>query len=694
MSVRRDGPLKVSGSARYVAEIDAPRLAHAVLVESAIARGRILSISIARALHSPGVIEILTHENAQRLAPARVLLDPGDDGQLNANGAGTAHLPLQSPEIHYSGQHVALVVAESLEQATRAAECLDIQYQPQTPVASLEANLARAFSPGKEWDHPAAVSRGDFASEFAHADVRIDRVYRTAFQHHTTMEPHATMAHWDGGKLTVYEPSTWVYGVRKTLAAWFGMPEEDIRAVQYFVGGSFGCKGPTWPHVALAAIAAKRTGRPVRLVLTRRQTFTSVGYRPRINHHIQLGARRDGSLTSLAHHAVATTSLMDRRVVAPVTKTTRKLYPAPNCETSYRLVDLNLPGPFTFRGPGETPGLFALECAMDELASALRIDPLELRLRNDTQRDPETGKPWSSRSLAECCRQGAARFGWNRRHPEPRSMRDGHRLIGMGMASMAYDAKMVPASARAVLRSDGSVLVQSATCDQGTGSYTSLPALAAEILGIPAARIQIELGDTHLPLAPISAGSQTIASVGSAIQAACRQLLVNTANLTKPGDAFAQVKPPETREEFVCYSFGAHFAEVSVDADLGEVRVTRYTCAFGAGRIIDPQLAHSQLLGGVVWGIGMALHESTVLDPAQGRFVNTNLSEYHVPVNADIPFIDAFFVEEHDSRVNPLGAKGVGEIGTIGAAAAIANAVFHATGKRVRDLPITPDKLL
>lgn len=734
---RVDGFLKVTGQARYSAEIAIPDTAYMVIVQSTITGGRISAIHTHEAEAAPGVLGVLTHLNAPKLANAPVSLD-ATGRQSMTGSAGQSFMPLQDDCILYNGQHIALVIAEKLEQAQYAASLVTVQYEQGEPVINMEAALPHALKPENVWGEPSDTSQGDIEQGLAAADVRVEQTYITAMQNHTTMEPHATLAVWNGDALTLYEASTWVYGVRKTVANWFQMPEDKIRVIQHFVGGSFGSKGPTWPHVALTALAAKHVGRPVKLVLTRQQEFTSAGYRPELHQTIQLGATHDGRLTAIAHHAFAQTAHFDMRVVAPVTKSTRKIYACPNIATTYRLLHLNLPGPFTMRGPGETPGLFAIECAMDELAYALHMDPLELRLRNYAEQDPESGFPWSSKSLRQCYQQGAERFGWQKRNPQPRSMSDGDYLVGYGMATMVYDAKSTLASACVQISADGHILVQSATCDQGTGSYTVMSQLAADALNVPLEAIRFELGDTLMPQAPISAGSQTMASVGAAVQAACSSLrhkllalacihassplygcteeqiavehgmcfckldpakhmtYAEIVGLQEQAilEATEQVKPDEDAKKYSCYSFGAHFAEVYVHRISGETRVNRYVGTFGAGRIINTKTAHSQLIGGITWGIGMALQEHVIRDATTGRIINADLAEYHVPVHADIQNIDAFFVEEHDPHVNMLGVKGVGEIGTIGAAAAIANAVYHATGKRIRELPITLDKLL
>ena len=739
---RKDGRQKVTGEADYTTDVRLDDLAYAAIVGSEIAKGRVLSVDTAAAEAVSGVLAVLTAGNMPKLTEAPALINQSGSSGASA-AAGQTFLPMQSDVVHYSGQPVALVIAETSDAAQQAAARVTARYEREKPAVDLEAARQHTFTPVSGWPEPVEATRGDVGAGLAAAAVTVDEVYHTALQHHVAMEPHASVADWDGDKLTLYEATTWVQGIAKTVAIWFGMPEQNIRVIQHFVGGSFGSKGPAWPHVALAVAAAKHVGRPVKLALTRPQTFWSNGSRPRIRHAVHLGAASDGTLTLLRHDAVSHTAPFDNRVIAPVTKTSPKVYACPNTAITYQMAHLNLSGPFTMRGPGETPGSFALECAMDELAYALPMDPIALRLKNYAEKNPEDGKPWSSKSLRRCYAEGAARFGWDKRTPAVGSMKTAEgKLAGWGMATMMYDAKFVPASAAAKMSPDGAVVVRTATADPGTGPYTIMPQIAAEALGISADNVCLELGDSRLPKAPIAAGSQTSASVGSAVQAAAlslrRRLLafafsdpasplhglsedlvsVETGRVFSHADpvraetytdllrrhapdgleAAGEVSPePADAQPFSAYSFGAHFAEVSVDPDFGEVRVTRYVGAFGAGRILNPKTAHSQLLGGVVWGIGMALHEETHLDTHLGRLMNHDLSEYHVPVSADIPGepeMDLFFLDEEDTHINPLGVKGVGEIGTIGSAAAIANAVYHATGKRVRDLPITPDKLI
>lgn len=732
---RCDGPIKVRGRAQYTADLPIMDLAHAVLIQSTIARGRIRCLDTRKALSAPGVIDILTHLNAPELSPSPIGLTGKN---ILAGSAAQRLLPLQDTTIYYNGQSIGLVVARTLEQATYAASLVQTEYEQESPVLDMQQAWERMFAPAEVWGDPPDTLIGNREAGLDQAEILVDQQYCTTVQHHNALETHTTIAVWEGEELTLYETTTWPDGIRRAISFWLNHPLEKIRVVAHFVGGSFGCKGPAWPHTALAAIAARRVGHPVKLTLTRQQAFTSVGYRPELRHHVQLGATREGRLTLLTHEVTAQTAMFDERVVAPATQLSQRLYACPAISTSYRLVQLNRGGPFTMRGPGDTPGLFALESAMDELACALSLDPVELRLRNYAEVDPANGRPWTSKSLRACYLQGAERFGWKQRDPRPRSMRQNGHLVGWGMASCALDSLLAPASATARFFADGSTLLQSATCDQGTGSYTVMRQIAAETLGVAFQQIRFELGDTRMPLAPISAGSMTAASVGSAVYAAARALRSKILALalgdpasplygqseeqiaTENGHCFLKEEPrkgetyreilkrqkltsvevterslpdPE-RRKYSAYAFGAHFVEVHVHPDFGTIRVGRYVGAFSAGRILNPKTASSQLIGGITWGIGMALMEQTLFDPGTGRIINANLGDYHVPVHADVPAIEAFFVDEYDPFVNGPGVKGIGELGVIGSAAAIANAVHHATGKRIRDLPITLDKLL
>lgn len=741
---RVEGRDKVTGRATYAAEFEVPGLVHAVIVRSPIAAGRARRIDDAAASAAPGVVAVLAQGTFPKLRDAPVALQSGSERNRMSGSAGQQFLPLQGDQILYPGQPVALVVADTLEHARHAASLVRLDLQQAKPIVDLEQarEESELFAPKNIWGSQTDHHRGDVPAALDAAAVRVDATYLTQVQHHVPIEMHATIAWWtDGGtRLHLYEPTTWVYGVQKSAATWFGLRPEQVRVVQEHVGGSFGSKGPTWPHVALCAGAAHVVGRPVRLELTRPQTFTSNGYRPRIEHRVALGATRYGDLVALQYDTVAETGRFDDRAVAPTTKTPPRVYACPNVRTSYRLARINRSGPFTFRAPGEAPGMFALESAIDELAYALKIDPLELRQRNYAEQDPDEGQPWSSKSLRACYEQAAARFGWSARKAGPRQTREGDEWVGVGMATMLYDVRSSPTKATATLDAAGIVTIRTATCDQGVGSRTALSQLAADAAGGRLDQLRFLLGDTDLPLAPLQAGSQTTASVGTAVTRAgarlrerlialatrdvrsplhgldVQQLVVEDGVIRSTVDTTAisfarlielnggremtgegEAQQINELEDVSRFSFGAHFAEVRVHAVTGRTRVTRWTAGFGAGRIINPRLAHDQLVTGIIWGIGQALMEETHVDKTTGRLVNEDLAEYHVPTNADVPpadVIDAFFVPEHDDKVNPVGVKGVGEVGAIGSAAAIANAVFHATGIRVRDLPITADKLL
>lgn len=726
---RVDGRLKVTGSARYSAEIPQPNLAHAVIIGSVIARGQIESIDTQAAQASPGVLSILTHLNVPKLLPVPTFA---------ANGpAAENRLPLQEATVHHSGQHIGVVIADTLEHAQYAATLVRVTYKEETPLTEMEKERARAYAPKMVFTKPSEVRRGNPESGLAAAFVRVEETYTTPTENHNPMETHATTAVWSGDHLTVYDATQSNFGARQALATTLGIPEENVRVVCHFIGGAFGCKGAVWPHVTLAAIAARQVGRPVKLVLTREQMFTSVGHRAETEQQIKLGATRDGQLTAIVHQGISHTSAFDD-FTEPYTVGTHMMYASPNLQAVQRLVRLNKGTPTFMRAPGESPGMFALESAMDELAYALKLDPIELRLRNHADTDPDNNLPWSSKSLKECYQLGAEKFGWSRRTPEPRSLRDGRYLVGMGMASATYPVNHFPASATARILQDGSAVVQSGSQEMGTGTATVMAQVAADVLGLPVEQVRFELGDTKLPRAPVSGGSATAASVGTAVEGATQAVRAKVLEMVRTdkrsplfnvpenaiaiengriflksdptkGETYAAVlarqnlqqvegsfdaKFGEAQKQFSMHAFGAQFAEVRIDPDFGEVRVTRFVGAYGVGRVLNLKTARSQMIGGIVMGLGMALLEETVTDSRTGRIMNANLGEYHVPVNADVPAIAPYFVEEIDPHVNPIGAKGIGEIGITGVAAAVANAVYHATGKRIRDLPITPDKLL
>ena len=727
---REDGVAKVTGQAHYAAEFVVPGVSYAALVQSTVAAGRIGAINSAEVERMPGVLLVLTYQNAQALP---------EKGQAGAKQppSGRALSLLQDDEIHYNGEPIAVVVAQTLEQARDAANHLRVTYTSAPAALDFERLKGGAYPPKSITGGPTDSLRGDPTTAFARAAANFDAVYTTPIEHHNAMEPHATIAQWDGPRLTLYDSTQYVAGVGKTVAKTFGIPPENVRTICFYTGGGFGSKGSVWSHVVLTAMAAQKLGRPVKLALERTQMFGPVGARPHTEQRLQLASDSNGRLAAMRHDVISNTSVMEDWT-EPSAMVTRTLYACANQATSHRLVKLNLGVPTFTRAPGEASGSFALESAMDELAYQLGIDPIELRLRNYAQIDPEKEKPFSSKSLRECYVQGAQRFGWSARNPQPRSMREGHLLIGWGMASATYPTRRSAASASARLMPDGRLLVRSASQDLGTGTYTIMTQIAADAMGFPIERVVFELGDSNFPPAPVSGGSQSAASVGPAVKAATlalRRKVINAAvadsNSTlfkldpdqvqivdgwlqlasdasrrdnpaavlgrlggQPLEARSDVKPGEEQQRLAMHSFGAVFAEVRVDEALGTVQVTRLAGTYGVGKLLNAKTGRSQLMGGMVWGLSMALLERSDLDLRYGRYVNGNLAEYHVPVNADIHDIDVVVVDEQDTEVNPIGAKGIGEIGITGVAAAISNAVYHATGKRVRDLPITLDKLI
>lgn len=699
---RVDGRLKVTGAAKYSAEIAVPNLAYGALVLSTVANGRIAHVDDAAVRRMPGVIAVMTPANAPR---------------VTASGKEVGYpvlRVLQDDLVHYDRQPVAVVIADTFERATDAAAALRVRYAAAPPATRLAD--APAYKPAQVHGKDADTRKGDAAGALASAAVKVDATYTTPVEHHNPMEPHATIAQWDGDKLTLYDATQGVVGARRKLAAVFGLPVENVRVVSRFIGGGFGSKGSSWPHVTLAAMAAKMTNRPVKIVLSRPQMFGSVGYRPHTVQRVALAAGQDGKLVGLIHETTAQTSTFDE-FVEPSGLLSTVLYGTPNLLVTHRLGRLNAATPTYMRAPGESSGSFALESAMDELAYAAGIDPVELRVRNDTDRDAE-GLPFSSRSFVQALRAGAERFGWSLRDPRPRSMREGNLLVGLGVAGATYPMNRSAASASVLLRADGSVLARSAGVDIGTGAYTVFSQVVADTLGVPVARVRMELGDSAFPNAPNAGGSALTASAGSALKLAALDVRTKLAALdgadpaslaAANGDALvgllrrhnldavegrADAKPGDEKKQYAMHSFGAQFAEVRVDPDLGTVRVVKFVNAFGSGRILNGKTAKSQYMGGAIFGIGMALLEHTRYDERSGRIMNANLAEYLLPVNADIPAIESIVVPEDDPHVNEIGVKGIGEIGIVGAAAAVANAVYHATGKRVRDLPITPEKLL
>jgi xanthine dehydrogenase YagR molybdenum-binding subunit len=737
---RKDGVVKVTGAARYAADFAEAGTAYAQLVHSAVAKGRIVELDTSAAEAVPGALLVLTHRNLDPLEPLRFMFDGGE--------AQSSFMPLMSDEVRYAGQTIALVVAETQEAADEAADLVEVAYRAVPAAASIHDRDA-----GEPVDAAEPIEVGDAEAAFAAAEVKVDAGYATPAQHHNPIELYATTALWRGGKLTVYLPSQWVKGTQVGLAKALGVPPDDVHVISPYVGGGFGSKGSIMPHTVLVAAAARRLGRPVKLVVRREDMYAAGSFRPATMQRVALGASRDGRLQALIHEQSGQTSRMDRACF-PGTQITARMYAVPNIRTRETVIatDVNTPG--FMRAPFETPTFFGLESAIDELAVALAMDPVELRILNEPDKDPTNGLPWSSRSLVQCYRRGAERFGWSRRTPEPGSMRDGDTLIGWGCATATYPTLLFPATARLRLSANGSAWVGCAAHDIGTGTYTIAAQIVADRLGIPMDRITVELGDSRLPTGPFAGGSVTAGSLGGALVEACtaaQERLWQAA--AADGGPFAGMPPGDLRFEdgeivgpngareplasilsrmpsgllkvegewappgmptedverakrggvaiagpsypaFSAAAFGAEFVEVRIDRRTRTIRAPRMVGVFAAGRILNAKTAHSQLMGGMVWGLSNALLEETEIDRKRARFVNANIAEYHVAVNADIVSVDVEMLDEKDELVNPLGAKGIGELGIVGTSAAVANAVYHATGVRVRKTPILIEDIL
>ena len=726
--IRLDGPAKVTGKAKYAAEFAVPNLAYAVMVTSTIPSGQIASMGTTEAQHAPGVLAVMTSANAPQLP---------DKGRAAVHPpAGRMLSLLQDNEVHYNNQPIAVVVAETLNQALYAASLVSVRYEASVPQLDFEGGMKTAHPSGHGKD-PADVANGPVQQGIAAGEVKVDEIYTTPLENHNPMEPHATIAQWEGEKLTLHDATQYITGDKQTVAKCLEIPDENVRVLCPYTGGGFGCKGSTWSHVVLAAMAARVVKRPVKLVLERPQMFGSVGGRPRTHQHIVLAAKRDGTLTGIQHDVFSHTSLIED-FTEPSSAVTRMLYASPAIGTSQRLVPLNLATPTFQRAPGEATGTFALEIAMDELAYKLGMDPIQLRLKNYAEKNPTENKPWSSKHLRECYAKGAERFGWSKRTPEPRSMKDGDHLIGWGMATATYKANRSAASVQVQFEATGRVTVLCGSQDLGTGTYTIMAQVAAATLKIPIEMVDAKIGDSAMPKSPVSGGSQTAASVTPAVEAAAKQAQLALFALAvgekdgqfsgaapqdiefqdgklirrgkqgsgehfkeligrnggKPVSATASAEPEQDVQAYSTHSWGAVFAEVAVDEALGMPHVRRIVGVYDLGKLLNEKTGHSQLIGGIVWGVSLALHEESHMDPRSGRIVNNNLAEYHVPVNADIGEIDVSVVNIPDTKFNPLGARGIGEIGITGSGAAVANAIYHATGKRLRSAPITPDLLM
>jgi xanthine dehydrogenase YagR molybdenum-binding subunit len=683
---RIDGPEKVKGAARYAFEQPVDRPAYLYPLQATIAAGRITGVDAGAAAAVPGVLAVLTHHNAPKLASA-------DDGELAI---------LQSDEVAFRGQFVGGVIAETPEVARYAAGLVRLDYQRRAHDVELRPDRDDLYAPEMvNAGFATDTAHGDVDAALASAAVRLDETYTTPTEHNNPMEPHATVAIWADGGITLYVGSQGVHRIRGDVARALGLDPWRVRVISPHVGGGFGSKGRTHADVILAAMAAHLVaGRPVKLALTRQQMFGLVGYRTPTIQRIRLGADAGGQLTAISHDVVEQTSKIKEFAEQTATPT-RMMYAAPNRRTTHRLAALDVPVPTIMRAPGECPGMFALESAMDELAVACGLDPVELRIRNEPDVDPESGLPFSSRNLVACLREGARRFGWAGRDPTPRARQEAGWLVGTGVAASTYPVYRLPGNAATIrVGPDGRYSVLIGAADIGTGTWTALTQIAADALEVPIDDVDLRIGDTALPMASLAGGSSGITSWGSAIVETARQLrerLESDHAGTVPAEGLevtAEMPDNPDAGRFAMHAFGAQFAEVRVHEDSSEVRVPRLLGVFAAGRIINPKTARSQMLGGMTWGLSMALHEDSVVDPRFGHVVNHDFAEYHVAANADVGSIEVAWVDEEDPHVNPMGSKGIGELGIVGTAAAIANAVHHATGIRVRDLPITLDKLL
>ena len=725
---RREGLAKVTGAARFAADNRPEGMLHAALAVASIARGRVAHLDVAAAKAHPGVVEVMTPANAPKLAQSPDAKEGMFDFRLDL---------LQNDRVRYAQQAIAVVVAETLEAATEGVALLAPRYEAEPAHIGLDGDTFRPQSVGA--GAPGTEGHGDTAAGLDAAARKLEAVYETAPQYHNAMEPHAIVARWDGDTLDLDTPSQGMSMAQARVAGLFGIDPKAIHIRSPYLGGGFGSKGMISGPQVLGIMAAKLVGRPVKLVLRREQMFGPVGHRGATRQTLKLGADAGGTLTGLDHHTRTTTSSFDD-FFEPAGLVARHLYASPAISTTHEAVRNDIGTPLFMRAPGEASGSAALESAMDELAYACGMDPLAFRVKNYAEVEPTTGRPFSSKSLRECYAQGAARFGWDSRPLEPRRMRDGDGLlVGWGMGTATFPALMFQAAASAVLRADGSARVAIGAHDMGQGAWTSLAQVAADAMGVDYDAIDFAMGTSDLPSGGIAGGSAGSATAGTAIHAAgqdvVRQLgeiatndqrsplfgagnvglalrggrLVRnddesrgeavTAILARAGkdkiEGHGSAAADEALQQtYAMHAHGAVFAEVKVDPDLGQVRVSRLVGAFAAGRIINPRLVRSQLYGGMIWGVSFALHEHAAFDPRSGRPMNPNLAEYHVPVNADVQDVEAILVEEHDPHVNPLGIKGVGEIGITGTAGAVANAVWHATGVRVRELPITLDWLL
>ncbi|MDZ4791510.1 MAG: xanthine dehydrogenase family protein molybdopterin-binding subunit [Hyphomicrobiales bacterium] len=723
---RIDGRAKVTGDAKYASDFATPRPAYAYLVTSSISRGAITSFDDAAVRDMPGILHVMTHLNTKI---------PGAFKFFGKGGSeSTAQKPLADNRVRHDGDIVALIVAENYELAREASYKFKPVYAAETPTATLESSGSDFHEAAKVNPEHEDPKLGDAAGAYLLSEIKINAEYRTPAQHHNPIELFSTTCVWNGDELVLYEPSQWVIGMKFGLARQLDIEPEQIKVVSPFIGGAFGSKGGITQRTALVALAARKLGRPVKLVVTRDQGFTTATYRAETKHQVRMSATAEGKLSSYSHEAWEMTSRTDDYVVGG-TKSNVAIYACPNIWTKVHLVkgDRNTPG--FMRSPAEVPYMFALECAMDELAECAGIDPVQFRRINETKVNPVTGAAYTSRSLLECYAEGARAFGWEKRSPLPGSMTDGEWLIGWGCATAMYPTQHNPTAVRVRFNADGSIRVQCAAHDVGTGAYTVIGQVAGEWLGQPIEKVKVELGHSDLPPGPVAGGSVTTASVASAVQLACGVIQTKLFQ-TSGRDSMTALTPDDIQEAFqrlgvstieelvewkqadapsgaiddlnkgsvgitggplkdrTMFAFGAEFVEVRINQRTREIKAPRIVGAFAAGRIVNPRTARSQLMGGLIWGVSAALHEATEIDPKTARYINDNIADYVMPVNADITDIQVIMVPEVDDKVNPAGVKGLGELGNVGTDAAVANAVYHATGKRIRELPIHIDKLI
>jgi xanthine dehydrogenase YagR molybdenum-binding subunit len=688
---RVDGRLKVTGAIRYAAEYNFPGLVYGVLVSSTVAKGTMTAINSKAAENAPGVLAVISHLNVPEV--------PGyKDGKVQPGS------PFYSNQVFFNGQPVVLVIANTLERAKYASSLIKITYKVEPHQTNLDSNLQNAVKAGDDYLRGAA-------NAYQSAPVKIEVEYHTPIHVHNAMEPFAVTSVWDGDKVTLYTKSQYIKGMQQDVMKLFNLPEQNVQVYSKVIGGAFGSGSPLWPYAKTALIGSKVIGKPLKVVIDREQMFTMVGYRSPAVQKIGMGSSADGKLLGITHDAIGETATY-QQFTEGITSTTCFLYDCPNVNTTYKLAKLDLSVPTYTRGPGETTGVFALESAMDELAYALNMDPLEFRLKNYAETDLEQNLPFSSKYLRECYEQGAAQFGWNKRKQNPRSVVQNGWLVGYGLSTGAYWAGRAPSTAKARLSPDGILLIQTATSDMGPGTATVMTKIASEIINIPFENIRVELGSSALPPAAGEYGSMTTSSVGSSVYDVCTELKkkfneLAGNNAENPDyvkilqdhklpylEVTKQSHPDAKSRNYSSHAYNVNFVEAHVHPATGMVKIVRVVSVIDGGKILNPITARSQIIGGVVWGISMALMEGGVIDHRYGKYVNSNLGEYHVATNADVPQIEVIFIDKKDPVTNPMGSKGIGEVGIVGVAAAMANAVFNATGIRVRDLPITPDKLV